>query len=266
MGTAFEGAWFTETESLELELVRRDGTRWQTLQDIHRLLDGVDLDDALLRAFNLLAERHKLQNCSLALFDPSTGTIQVTAAVGLSGRARLQGRYRLGEGIIGQVVASGQSIIIPNARSDSRYLNRTGALAGDEDERAFVCVPVFAGGRAIGALGALFRTEDEIELNTTADFLAPIASAIGQAIRFDRLRRQFDEEPTVPSDRVIELPQKTDLGSLVGTSGAILSVVEQALQVAATKTTVLVRGESGTGKSSSPSWSIAIPHAPQDLL
>ena len=42
MGTAFEGAWLTETESLELELVRRDRTRWQTLLDIHRLLDGPD--------------------------------------------------------------------------------------------------------------------------------------------------------------------------------------------------------------------------------
>jgi Nif-specific regulatory protein len=248
MGTAFEGAWITETESLELELTSRDRSRWQTLQDVHRLLDVVDLDESLSHCFNLLAERHKLQNCSLALFDSVTGEIQVTAAVGLSGRARLQGRYRLGEGIVGQVVASGQPIVIPNARSDPRYLNRTGALAGDEDDRAFICVPVLAGGRSIGAIGALLRTEDEVELNGTSDLLSSIASAIGQAIRFDRLRRQTEEEPALPAGRIPEIPQKSDLGSLVGTSGAILSVVEHALQVASTRTTVLVRGESGTGK------------------
>src|SRR5262249_12415158 len=48
--------------------------------------------------------------------------------------------------------------------------------------------------------------------------------------------------------QAVAVPHKADLGSLVGTSNAILSVVEQALQVAAGKTTVMIRGESGTGK------------------
>jgi DNA-binding NtrC family response regulator len=80
-----------------------------------------------------------------------------------------------------------------------------------------------------------------------ADFRAIVAGIIGQALHRDKsVRRPEDVEPTEMA-RPLAIPHKADLGSLVGTSNAMISVLEQSLQVAPTKTNVLIRGESGTG-------------------
>ncbi len=230
--------------SFEQELARL-----KTLQEAHRLLDqALNLEDAITRVFMLLDERHKLQSCMLSLLDEQTREVRVSVAVGVSGRGRAQGRYQLGEGITGRVVMSGRPVIVPQVTDEPLYLNRTGAIGGERDERGFICVPVNAGGRTIGALGALVRQLEEIDLNLSADFLSVIAVLIGQSLRWDQSARRTEEVETPGLAHSVSIPNKADFGSLVGTSSAMMTVMEQSLQVAPTKTTVLIRGESGAGK------------------
>jgi Nif-specific regulatory protein len=208
--------------------------RLKTLQEAYRLLDqSLNLKDAITRVFMLLDERHKLQSCMLSLLDEQTREVRVAVAVGVSGRGRSQGRYQLGEGITGRVVMSGRPVIVPQVSDEPLYLNRTGAIASERDERGFICVPVNAGGRTIGALGALLRPQEESDI---------------QAMRLEQVSRRTEEVETPGLARSVSIPSKADLGSLVGTSSTMMTVLEQALQVAPTKTTVLIRGESGTGK------------------
>jgi Nif-specific regulatory protein len=226
-----------------------EAARLKTLQEAHRILDqALNLQDAITRVFMLLDERHKLQSCMLSLLDEPTREVRVAVAVGVSGRGRAQGRYQLGEGITGRVVMSGRPVIVPQVSDEPLYLNRTGAIASERDERGFICVPVNAGGRTIGALGSLHRQQEESEINMVADFLSVIALLIGQALRLDQLSRRTEEVESSGLARTVSIPSKADFGSLVGTSSAMMTVLEQALQVAPTKTTVLIRGESGTGK------------------
>ena len=51
---------------------------------------------------------------------------------------------------------------------EPRYLNRTGMLAHAE-ERAFICVPVKAGRRTIGAVSALTKPKDNPDLGALCD-------------------------------------------------------------------------------------------------
>jgi Nif-specific regulatory protein len=230
--------------SSELELAKL-----KTLLEAHRLIDqALNLEDAITRVFMLLDERHKLQSCMLSLLDEQTREVRVAVAVGVSGRGRAQGRYRLGEGITGRVVLSGRPVIVPQASDEPLYLNRTGVVGGERDDRGFICVPVNVGGSTIGALGALVRQQDETDLNSTADFLWVIAAFIGQSLRWDQAARRTEETESSGLAHSVSIPNKADFGSLVGTSNTIMTVLEQALQVGPTKTTVLIRGESGTGK------------------
>jgi Nif-specific regulatory protein len=241
-----------EKANIREEIISSSGyesARLKTLQEAHRLLDqSLNLEDAITRVFMLLDERHKLQSCMLSLLDQQTREVRVAVAVGVSGRGRAQGRYQLGEGITGRVVMSGRPVIVPQVSDEPLYLNRTGAIASERDERGFICVPVNAGGRTIGALGALLRQQEESDINLVADLLSVIAALIGQALRLDQTSRRTEEVETSGLARSVSIPSKADLGSLVGTSSAMMTVLEQALQVAPTKTTVLIRGESGTGK------------------
>jgi Nif-specific regulatory protein len=241
------------------------GARLKTLLEVHRILDqslalgdqSAEFDEAVSRIFVLLDERHRLQQCMLSLFDERAREVRVAVAVGVSGRGRAQGRYRLGEGITGRVVHTGRPIIVPRAGREPLYLNRTGALhpdREDREDRAFVCVPVVAGGRTAGALGALVRPQDAPDLNVLSDFLSLVAVLIGQSLSQTQSSRRAAESGQTVGTSPVTLAQpaafaeRPDFGSLVGTSRAMLGVVEQALRVAASKATVLIRGESGTGK------------------
>ena len=149
--------------------VERELTRLRTIQQVHALLDqGPDVEGAVARVFGLLGERHRLQPCMLSLLDEATRQVTVAVAAGVSRRGREQARYRLGEGITGRVVLSARPVVVPQVGDEPLYLNRTGAFTPDGEDRAFVCVPVNAGKRTIGALGALTRARDNPTSSTPA--------------------------------------------------------------------------------------------------
>jgi Nif-specific regulatory protein len=72
---------------------------------------------------------------------------------------------------------------------------------------------------------------------------------IAQAVKIQRLieedkRRLVDENTHLRQ----ELRERYDFSKFVGTSGPMRQIFEQVTQVAGTNTTVLIRGESETGK------------------
>src|SRR5262245_10513757 len=203
-----------------------ESARLKTLQEVHRLLDqALNLEDAITRVFMLLDERHKLQSCMLSLLEEQTREVRVAVAVGVSGRGRAQGRYQLGEGITGRVVVSGRPVIVPQVSDEPLYLNRTGAIAAERDERAFICVPVNAGGRTIGARGALLRQQEESDISLSADLLSVVAALIGQALRLEQTARRPVEAESASLAHSVSIPSRADLGSLVGTSSAMMTVL-----------------------------------------
>src|SRR6201995_1027172 len=80
---------------------------------------------------------------ALVLLDESTGRLRTEAAAGLTAEEMDRGKYALGEGITGNVVATGRARIIPDLRAEPDFLNRTGRM-GDDNGRAvsFFCVPI----------------------------------------------------------------------------------------------------------------------------
>jgi Nif-specific regulatory protein len=246
MGFAIENA--RSSEGLAEGANEAEIARLRTVQEMYAILDQEQVfADAVSRIFGLLDERCKLQRCMLSLLDDRTREVRVVVAVGVSARGRAMGRYRPGEGITGRVVLSGCPVIVPQVSEEPLFLNRTGAVGAIED-RAFICVPLISGGRAMGALSAFARYEKASELSLKCDFLCVVAAMISQSLLYRKSALSLEDAAQATFTPAVTVPHKADLGSLVGTSNAILTVVEQALQVAPAKTTVLIRGESGTGK------------------
>jgi Nif-specific regulatory protein len=225
--------------------------RLKTLQEILRLLDqNLPPEESIARVFTLLGERHKFQQCMLSLLNQQTREIRVTVAVGVSERARTQGRYQMGEGITGRVVMSGRPVIVPDIGEEPLYLNRLGIGLAELESRSFICVPVIAQGYPIGALSAFIRPQENFAL--TSQFLSVVAGFIGQSLQ---AKNTLSKNTLAPVTEEVEtpripfpIPHKADLGSLIGSSNSLMAALEQAMQVAPTKTTALIRGESGTGK------------------
>ncbi len=71
------------------------------------------LNDCLEKAMALLSEYKNMENGTVTIVNPITGKLEIEVAHGLTAEGRKRGKYKIGEGITGRVVASGEPIIVP---------------------------------------------------------------------------------------------------------------------------------------------------------
>jgi Nif-specific regulatory protein len=221
-----------------------------TLVDVSQALAGhLNLQAGLSAVLLTLGHRCAAVRGAVALLDDHTGELQIRASIGLSHLGQST-RYSLGEGITGQVAATGEPIVVPEINRDSRFLHRA---ASRQDRRpgefSFICVPILLHRRPAGTLSIELQYRPEREYEKLLRFLKVVASMISQAVRIHRLldaeRQKLASENAQLRQ---ELQQRHDFSNLVGSSGPMRQVYEEMARVAGTNTTVLIRGESGTGK------------------
>jgi Nif-specific regulatory protein len=209
----------------------------------------LDLKDGLRSVLEILGHHHGALRSTVVLLSEETGDVEVEASAGAVTPGK-RVRYRIGEGITGQVVESGKPIVVPRVSREPAFLHRAARrpeLA--HQELSFMCVPIVLNRRAVGALAIDLKFKPERTFDRSLKFLVLVASMIGQAIKIHRLidedkRKLLDENTHLRQ----ELRERYDFSNFVGTSGPMRQIFEQVTQVAGTNTTVLIRGESGTGK------------------
>ena len=175
----------------------------------------------------------------------------VMAAFGMSEEEIKRGRYRLGEGIIGQVAKHGSPIVIPNIGEEPLFLNRTGARKLIRKENiSFLCVPIKFKNEVLGVLSVdrLFGSK-AVSFEEDLRLLKIIASLIAQSVRLnqkiEKEREAFQEEK---ENLKQQLKGKYTVKNIFGNSDRMQEVFESVHKVAPSKANVLLRGESGTGK------------------
>lgn len=221
------------------------------LLEISQLLASTaDLKPALHRVLEKMESHFGAQQAAVAILDPASGgEISIEASVGVGSEGR-RARYNLGEGITGRVIESGKPIVVPEVSKEPLFLNRAfRAKVTAATELSFVCVPILAGKKAIGALSVNLPYEKDRDYEAASRLFGVVASMIAQAMMVERViageRQKLLEEN---SSLRQELQEKYELSNIVGTAGPMRLVYEQIAQVARGGTTVLIRGESGTGK------------------
>jgi Nif-specific regulatory protein len=104
--------------------------------------------------------------------------------------------------------------------------------------------------RATGVLCVELRFKAERDYERTGKFFGVFASMIAQAIKVQRLLEAEREGLVQENVRLQgELRERYDFSHILGTSRAMHAVCEQMMQVTATNTTVLIRGDSGPARS-----------------
>ena len=218
------------------------------LYDISQLLDqSLDLRDVVTPVLEALADHMDLNHGTLTLLNRKTGDILTEAAHGLSPQQTRRGRYRLGEGITGQVVLTGQPALIPRKSEEPQFLNKTDR--GKLDDTSFICVPITVGKEVVGALSidrpqaALPALEDDARLLTI------VASIIAQAVKLRRAAQEEQERLEQENQRLrAELREIFRPSNIIGNSREMQEVYDQIAQVAKSPATILIHGETGTGK------------------
>jgi Nif-specific regulatory protein len=223
----------------------------ELLSDISKsLAESLDLEETLTSILKSFDTHLKLRRGTITLLDPDTETINVRIAHGLSNKSKSMASYKVGEGITGLVVQSGKEIIVPDISKDPRFLHKTKSRKQQKGKKiAFFCVPIKLEGKTVGALSMDKQAEASDDLEANIRLLNVIATMVAQAIKLNKLvesdRKQLREE-NVRLRR--ELKNHFNINNMVGTSNAMKEVYRLIEQVSNSNATVLIRGESGTGK------------------
>jgi len=229
------------------------------LERISQILgDGLELEQLFQRVMALLSERLNIQTASLALWDETTDQIRTVAAVGLTNEQMRRGHYAMGEGVTGTVFATGKPQVIPDIARRPDFLNRTRSRINDGSNASqpdgsgpisFICVPVKAGDRSVGTISVGKRYVDDLSLAADARLLAIVAGSIAQTIRIHHLVQLEKAKMLDENQRLREnLHSKYKFENIVGSSPAMLDVLATIAQVAPSRATMLLLGETGSGK------------------
>ncbi|MBS3735186.1 MAG: sigma 54-interacting transcriptional regulator [Phycisphaerae bacterium] len=205
----------------------------------------------MLRAvLNVLDEQLGMTRGAIMLLAPGREEINVEVAHNLSDRASRPVRYEPGEGIVGRVIQQGAPEVVPKVSEDPRFLDRLHRRQRATGEAtSFICVPITIDNDVIGALSADHVYNARIDLDEDVRTLSIVASLIAKDVRARReaaRERQALEAENLRLKHALQDRFRPE--NIVGSSSAMREVYQAIYQVAGSDTTVLLRGESGTGK------------------
>jgi Nif-specific regulatory protein len=229
---------------IELELLR---TELETLYQVSQVLSrSLDLKDTLNNVLRVLHDSVGLERGMVCLTEAESGELQVSAAHGLSAVITEDVRYRVGEGVVGMILEEGEPIVLPRIADEPRFLGRLGIY---EPEGALIGVPIRIARQTVGVFVAQPAAGAEILLDEYTHFLEMVANLIGQAVRLNQDVQREKASLTEERDSLRRTVRgQYGFDNIIGHTQPMRRVFEQARLVAKWNTTVLIRGETGTGK------------------
>jgi len=231
-----------------LDLLQFHEIEMDALQAVSRMLaHGADHRELLQEILGVLEEKLNVSRGTVMILSPDGDGFTVEAVAPGTERPHHTAIFKKGEGIIGNVLASGMPEIVPRLSLDPRHQGR---VHRDRDhEVSFICVPVRVGNDPVGSLSVDLPAQSLQRLKDVARVLEIVACLIANDICNRRLARIWRENLEQENQRLrTELSQRFRPENMLGESSAMRLVFTRIHQVAASATTALICGESGTGK------------------
>lgn len=198
----------------------------------------------------------------ILLYDPAARQLRTVASRGHGSEVFDALTIAPDVGILGLAFTTRQVVFVPNVRSDNRWFDVP--RVHHADLRSVFTIPLLAGGESVGVIGLDSPRFDDERPPTDTDIsrLEALAAQAAIAIRNARLYHASEEdrrrlrallqEQQRLRSHVTHLEEHVKVagafGDIVGTSAALREAVQQAELAAPGDTTILLLGETGTGK------------------
>jgi Nif-specific regulatory protein len=205
---------------------------------------SLDLQEVLQAIAQSVPQVLHSQAGSVLLLDPRRKKLIFRAAAGPIGTSLLGTEFDASLGIAGSVVKTAQPVIVQDAQHDDRFFKGIDARSsGSFTTRSLIAAPLIHRGQVLGVVeavnktgGELFTKDDLRVLRIFANLSA--AAAVFNAQQHERLQRQ--------NEGLRQTLARRD--EIIGASQALREALRLGKRVAGSTATVLLLGETGTGK------------------
>ncbi len=191
-----------------------------------------------------------IQLSFISIYDEATGTLRVRESFGFSKSERFVPLLRKADNVIDSIFKNELPIIIYDVKDGIKNLRRTKYLSRVPDNLVFIGVPMRVGGEKFGVLGIYTERTRDFSHNDIIEMLSVVSTLIGLTRKLHQ--RMEEERQTWQEERSImlnKIASEDGLRSIIGVSDSIMSVKKLIKRIAPLDSTVLLTGESGTGKS-----------------
>jgi len=240
----------TERKQAE-EALRKSELLNRSLLDINNAIITNLTEEALLRSISeVVRPCIPLDRCAITLYTPETDNFRFLAVVGDLHSDYFQPGLELDHaGTSVGWVFDHQQPLRRNLEDEHRFKNDARLRA--EGLRSLCIVPLNLRGKNIGTFGVVSHEKDQYS-EEHEQFLQEVASQVALAIEnmkayeeIATLKARLEKENIYLRE---EIRTEHNFEEIVGNSPALLAVLRTVEQVAPTDSTVLIHGETGTGK------------------
>jgi Nif-specific regulatory protein len=213
-----------------------------------------DLDEMLRNVLLKIKEVFQIEGASIALHDADCKEFYFIRTVEEQRNGTRQGmdemRFPDSYGIAGWVLREKEPALIPDVSKDKRFTKQLG-IQQNLDIRSMICVPLKT---RKGVIGVLYALNKQVAEFTSKDMrlLEILSGTIAVSIENARLYGEMKQYASSLEKENLRLKSECqmrfNLQGIIGSSAAMQRVFTMLKKVIGTDTTVLIHGETGTGK------------------
>ena len=253
VAVAVDNALNHEAAQAYEEQLARERDRLRTLLEVNNAVVSCLSSKQLFQAISASLRRtFGLDYASLLIHDPEVGALrlQMLDFPDGVGAIRVDAVVPLDDSLPGHVFRTREGRLA-NVEAARALFKNTGDILQREGLKSLCCMPLLSRGAALGTLNLGSRQESFFapgDLQFYSQVAGQIAIALDNSLSYQRieeLNAQLAEEKVYLEDEI-----RTDnrFEEIVGQSRALMAVLKQVETVAPTDSTVLIFGETGSGK------------------
>jgi formate hydrogenlyase transcriptional activator len=253
VAVAVDNALNFETSQAYQTQLARERDRLQVLLEINNVLvTSRELPEVFRGIVSTLKRVIHHDYTSLALLDPVSGLLKIHALDFPGHPGLFQQEITISRDVspAGHAISTGQPLLARGAELD-RYLSDIIRILRSEGIQTVSCVPLVTHSHTFGSLNLASRRLDAFppqDVELLQQVAAQIAIAVENALAFkeiDALKNKLAEEKLYLEE---EIRSEFNFEEIVGESPALKRALAQVELAAPAGTTVLLLGETGTGK------------------
>ncbi|MCV6609091.1 MAG: sigma 54-interacting transcriptional regulator [Campylobacterales bacterium] len=218
------------------------------LYDIASLISDSrgDLVSSLEKALLILKNSLAVENC--VIYKLEDDLLNIFASLNMNKRQKIVTTYKIGEGATGLAAKAKEPVVIENVHNDIVFLNKSGNRNGDTV--SYIAVPMLIENEIIGVLAVNLTKLTKIDFDETVRVLTIISSLFAQSIHtYHIIENEKERLIDLKHYYKMEWDAKVhNFGDIIGESKKMKDVFNVIERIAPSDVTVLVRGETGTGK------------------
>ena len=211
------------------------------------LASTTDIEETIEQGMRLLKRHGYLDRCALFILNDDKTALELFSSIDLSPQQRMMAVYKLGEGATGLAAQSAEPVVIENIHNNINYLNKMGSI--NTTSVSYIAVPLLQDDGVIGVISANIGANAPLNFDDIVRMLTIVGSLFAGTLatqrRFAKEKEELTELKTYYRD---ELLSDHKFENIIGRSTKMQQVFSMLETVAPSDATILVRGETGTGK------------------